>query len=129
MTRRNRVLAVVLLLAMAVCLSACGSSDKKNLVGTWSTVSKFEDKVNVTFNDNGTFTWEHQSTLGNVTTTGKYALNEKNKILTMYPDKDTNDMNSANGKEWNFSYMFTSDRITFYNTDTKEAVYNFQKKS
>jgi hypothetical protein len=126
--RRIRVFSVVLLLAMVMCLSACGKSDKKMIVGTWNTTSNFEDQTTVIFNENGTFKWIRHSTLGDVTSSGKFVLDEKTKSLTMYPSDNTDNTNADAAKEWTFSYTFAEDTLTFHNASTKQLAYTFSKQ-
>ena len=125
--RRIRVLSVVLILAMVMCLSACGKSDKKKIVGTWNTTSNFEDQTTVVFNDNGTFKWVRHSTLGDVSSAGKYELDEKKKSLLMYPNETADDPDGNSAKEWAFSYSFAEDTLTFYKANTKAIAYSFKK--
>lgn len=126
--RRIRVLSWVLVLAMVLCLSACGKTDKKKIVGTWNTTANFEDITTVIFNENGTFKWIRHSSLGDVESSGKFELDEKTKSLTMYPSDNTNSGDGTDAAEWAFSYTFAEDTLTFHNASTKQLAYTFSKQ-
>lgn len=126
--RLIRVISVALLLALVMCLTACGSSDKKKFVGTWVTDSKFDEQVTVTFNEDGTFKWVRNLTLGAVETTGKFELDEKEKYLTMYPNRNPDDTIGTSENEWGFRYVLDSEYLTFYKMYSEEPVYALRRQ-
>ena len=128
MTRRIRISFTVFLLLAAVCLCACSSDPKKQFVGTWVTTGQYDDNCTVTFNADGTYKWVRHLTLGDAVNTGRYEPDEKEQYLTLYPDKDPNSKVPFSENELGFSYVVTSDYITFYKAYSKEPVYAFKRQ-
>ena len=130
MKRHTRLFFTVLLLMTVMCLCACsGNSEKKKFVGTWVNTAQYGDKVTVTFYEDSTFKWVYHLTLGDSVVTGRFEPDEKEKYLTMYPDRDPDDTIGTSALEWGFSYVVTSDYLTFYKVYSEEPVYAFKRQS
>ena len=128
MTRRISISITVFLLLAAVCLCSCTSDPKKQFVGTWVTTKQYDDNCTVTFNADGTYKWVRHLTLGDAVNTGRYEPDEKEHYLTLYPDKDPNSKVPFGENELGFSYVVTSDYMTFYKAYSKDPAYAFQRQ-
>lgn len=127
--RRIRVISVVIMFALVMCLTACSNdSGKKQFVGTWVSTPMSGDNVTVTFYEDGTFKWVRHLTLGDAETTGRFSPDEKEKYLTMYPNRDPDDKIGTSENEWGFWYVVNTDYMTFYKSYSEEPVYTFNKQ-
>lgn len=130
MTRRISVVFMVFLLAAVICLSACGDgSDKKKFIGTWVTAAQTEERITVTFKEDGTLVWTDYIGSSTFVTTGRYDFEKDEKYITIYPDRDPNSKLPFAENEWGFQYTVTADLLTFYKKAYREEPwYTFKRQ-
>lgn len=126
MRRSVKALSVILMLVLAVNLTAC-SADNKTIVGTWKetgTDSIFN--ATLTLNKDGTFTEiDYVTLLGSsepITYTGTYKLDTHEKTITLFPEP-------SNGDVWFYYYTLGTEHMTWENNGLFASKRTFEKQS
>lgn len=126
MRKSVKALSVILILVLAVNLTAC-NADAKTMVGTWKETGPDNFfNATLTLNKDGTFTEiDNVSFLGSsepFTYTGTYKLDTKEKTITLYPEP-------SDGNVWFYYYTLGTEHMTWENKGLFADVRNFEKQS
>jgi len=88
MTKKIKVVSIVMFLFAVLSISACGGSDKSKFVGSWKWLDSQGYPTTITFNADGNWTRHIESYLTpkGLDYTGKYSIDEKEKTVTINID-------------------------------------------
>ena len=130
MTKRIKILSLVLLLFAILGITACGGNkDARKFVGSWKCFDSQGNTTVITFNADGSWTRHIESVLdpkGN-DYTGKYVINEDEKTVTINIDPLPGDRLRYTTEVF-YHYILTEDTLTLHGTsDSAKTEQVFQR--
>ena len=129
MTKRIKVVSIVLFLFAVLSISACGGSDKSKFVGSWKWLDSQGYPTIITFNSDGSWTRHVESlmTSKGLDYTGKYSIDSMEKTVTIEIDPLPDDRLRFTTEVF-YHYSFDGDTLTLSGRfDTADTAKKYTK--